>query len=264
MTHLLNKRINSFETLHENKYLLTNSILLKQEITNSLFRKDILVSTLNMTNYNNTIVITISGFTRTNKLLRYRKLISKNKKKKSIKKNHNELTNLFTNSFNNSIFKNNVLINYLNVNKQMHKHRLKHTFGKYKKFNSMLFSRNLNYFLDFLKIICLIEQKRVDTNVLLIILGQIFKNLIKNKHSKFLFFMKHMFNKVVKSKRNNIAGMKFILTGRFMGKPRSKTIKISKGSLELNTTNSGVVYKKTHVYTVYGAFGFKIWINYKK
>lgn len=48
-----------------------------------------------------------------------------------------------------------------------------------------------------------------------------------------------------------------------MGKTRASTIKIERGSLSLNTVNSGCIAEKMHVYTLYGAFGFKIWINYK-
>lgn len=262
MIKLLKKRINNFEALNSNKYLITNSILLKQEITNALLRKEVLISNLNISSLNNNIIITIKGFTRTNKLLRYRRLLKKKGSKKIIK-NHNNITSLFTNSFNNSISQNNVLINYININTTISKFRLIHSFTAYKKFNSMLFSRNINFFLDFLKIASLIEQKRIHVNVFLLILGQVFKNLIKHKHGKFLYFIKFIFNRLVKSKRNNIAGMQFILNGRFMGKPRSKTIKISKGSVELNTISAESTYKKLHVYTIYGAFGFKLWINYK-
>ena len=48
-----------------------------------------------------------------------------------------------------------------------------------------------------------------------------------------------------------------------MGKTRASTVKIAKGSLVLNTVNAGCINDKMHVYTLYGAFGFKLWINYK-
>lgn len=261
MKNLIKKRINNFEALNQNKYLLTNSFLIKQELTNALFRKDILVSNLNLANSNNNIVVTINGFTRTNKLLRYRKLLLK---QKGNSQKNNNLSNLLTNGFNNTLKQNNVLINYINLNKILDKKILASNFKKYKKFNSLLFSRGLNLFLDFLKVITLVEQNKISPKVLLVILGQIFKKLTKGKHSRFIFFIKTIFSYLTKTKNKNILGLKFIMNGRIMGKPRANTVKIEKGSIELNTINSNCFSEKMHVYTVYGAFGFKIWINYKK
>ena len=48
-----------------------------------------------------------------------------------------------------------------------------------------------------------------------------------------------------------------------MGKTRASTVKIEKGALSLTTINADCIENKLHVYTLYGAFGFKIWINYK-
>lgn len=259
MRHLLKKRINTFEALNQNKYALTNSILLKQELANALLRKDIIASTLNISQTNNNMVIAVDGFTRTSKLLKYRKLLKANASK--LFKQKKGLNSLITKSFNNSLKNNNILITYNNLNKIIDKNLLLKNFKTFKKFSSILFTRGFNLFLDFLKVITLIEQKKIAPRALLLILGQIFKNSNKRKHTRFVFFIKTIFDVLVPS--TEILGMKLIINGRIMGKTRASTVKIAKGSLVLNTVNAGCISDKMHVYTLYGAFGFKLWINYK-
>lgn len=77
MRNLLKKRINTFGLVNQNKFLITNSFLIKQELINSLFRKDVIVSNLNMTQSNNTTSLNVDIFTRTGKLLKYRKALKK-------------------------------------------------------------------------------------------------------------------------------------------------------------------------------------------
>lgn len=261
MRNLLNKRINIFEALNQNKYLITNSLLIKQELTNALLRKDIITSVLNLSQSNNNIIISINGFTRTSKLLRYRKLLKANyidTYKKSTR-----LNQLITNSFKNSLKTNNVVLKYLNLNLLVDQTLLQKNFQIFNKFSSILFSRGFNLFLDFLKIITLVEQKKISPKAFLLILGQIFRNSNKQKHTRFVFFIKTIFDTLITSPETNIQGIKLIINGRIMGKTRASTIKLEAGSLALNTVNSGCIAEKLHVYTLYGAFGFKIWINYK-
>ena len=261
MRNLLTKRINAFETLNQNKFLLTNSFVLKQELVNALFRKDILTSALNFSQSNNSIAISIKCFTRTSKLLKYRKLLTNKPSIKKIKK-VNQLNSLFTNSFNNALKSNNLLINYTNLNHSIDKDLLTKNFKIFRKFSSSLFSRGFNLFLDFLKVITLVEQNKISLKSFLIILGQLFRNSNKKKHTKFIFFMKTILDTLIKSKEN-ILGIKFVLNGKIMGKTRASTVKLERGSLASNTVSSGCIADKIHVYTLYGAFGFKLWINYK-
>lgn len=257
---LLKKKINNFEILNKNKYLLTNSFLIKQELINALLRKEILVSSLNMSNSNNNLVITINGFTRTNKLSRYKKLVSQ----RTVNKKKSNLSNLLTDSFNNTIKQNNVLINYININKLIDTKLALKNYKKYKKFLGVMFSRGANLYVDFIKVITLIEQNNIDPQILLLILGQIFRKLSKSKHNRFLLFIKTLFENLTKSKEKNILGIKFIINGRIMGKPRASTVKLETGSIQSHTVDANCFIKKKHVYTVYGAFGFQLSINYKK
>ena len=190
MKNLLNKRINIFEALNQNKSLITNSILIKQELTNALLRKDIITSNLNLSQSNNNIVISINGFTRTSKLLRYRRLL---KQTITNYRKSKQLTQLVTKSFKNNIKTNNILINYSNLNTIIDQNLLTKNFKLFKKFSSLLFARGFNLFLDFLKVITLIEQKKISPKALLLILGQIFRNSNKSKHTRFVFFYQNNF-----------------------------------------------------------------------
>ncbi len=262
MKNLLKKRLKTFEAINKKKFLLTNSILIKQEFTNALLQKDILVSTLNLSRANNNIILAINGFTRTSKLLKYRKLMTKRPTITKIKRQTN-LNKLFTGSFKNKLSTDNVTINYLNLNKLIDKKILSKNFKIFRKFSTVLFSRGFNLFLDFLKVITLIEQKQINPKAFLLILGQIFRNSNKKKHTKFVFFIKTIFDTLINSENSNILGLKFIINGKIMGKTRASTVKIEKGALSLNTINSDCLANQMHVYTLYGAFGFKLWINYK-
>ncbi len=268
MKPLLKKTTNTFDLLSQNKFLITNSLLLKTELTNVLARKELLTSSINFALSNNTTIITIYGFTRTNRLLKYRRFLkkikNKNKKTKAQKLKHKKLLPLFSQNFNKFLTKNNIILNYINLNKSLNKKLLAKNYIQYKNFNSTLFQRNLNLFLDFIKVITLIEKNKINVSILLTILGQIFMNIAKGKHNKFVLFITTIFANITKSKKSKISGAKFIINGRLKGKPRANTTKIYKGSTELNTITANCIYKKIHVYTVYGAFGFKLWINYKK
>lgn len=264
MRNLLKKRINTFGIINQNKFLITNSYLIKQELINALQRKDVLVSNLDIAQTNNTTSLNIEAFTRTAKLLKYRKILKKKKLKNPSLNKHKKVNDLILNSFKNQISSNNLLINYYNINKNIDKKILTNYFKSFKKFSTVLFSRGFNLFIDFLKILSLLDQNKINPKVFLLILGQIFRNLTKKKHTKFIFFIRTLFDNLINSDKNEIVGIKLVINGKLMGKTRASTIKIERGSLSLNTVNSGCISEKMHVYTLYGAFGFKIWVNYKK
>jgi hypothetical protein len=263
MRNLLKKRINTFGIINQNKFLITNSFLIKQELVNALFRKDILVSNINMSQANNTTSLNIDAFTRTSKLLKYRKTLKKGGLINSKYNKYNKVNDLVLSSLKTKFVNNNLLINYTNINKTIDKKVLTNYFKVFRKFSTVLFSRGFNLFIDFLKIVTLVDQNKINPKVFLLVLGQIFRNLTKKKHTKFIFFIKTIFDNLILSESNNVIGIKLVINGRLMGKTRASTVKIERGSLSLNTVNSGCISEKMHVYTLYGAFGFKIWINYK-
>jgi len=100
------------------------------------------------------------------------------------------------------------------------------------------------------------------------LLGQIFKVLPKKTHNRFLVFLELVFKflliKKLSSKRNiffsTIKGIKFIVNGKIRGKMRSSSKCISVGTIPIQSLNKNIEFSKTHVYTLYGAFGFQIWL----
>jgi hypothetical protein len=264
MRNLLKKRINTFGIINQNKFLITNSFLIKQELTNALFRKDILVSNIDISQSNNTTALNLEAFTRTSKLLKYRKTLKKKTLNNSRYKNYSKVNSLILNSLKNQFTNSNLLVNYTNINRKIDKKVLTNCFKAFRKFSTVLFSRGFNLFIDFLKIVSLVDQNKINPKMFLLILGQIFRNLTKKKHTKFIFFIKTIFDNLITSENNNVIGIKLVINVKLMGKTRASTVKIERGSLSLNTVNSGCIAEKMHVYTLYGAFGFKIWINYKE
>ena len=102
------------------------------------------------------------------------------------------------------------------------------------------------------------------------LLGQIFRILPKSKHGRFLVFLKLLFKNLLLASKDfnnkglkSILGVKLIISGKIKGKPRSSTTCIQVGSVPSQSLNKDVSFSKIHVYTLYGAFGFKIWVHKK-
>lgn len=57
-----------------------------------------------------------------------------------------------------------------------------------------------------------------------------------------------------------IKGVKFIVSGRLRDKQRSSFICLQEGLIPISNLKSGVDFSKMHVNTIYGVFGFKLWI----
>ena len=137
-------------------------------------------------------------------------------------------------------------------------------FKKLKKSGLFLFSRRFSFFLDFIKILSLFSNSQISAEVFLFFLQKIFKNLTKKNHNQFLSFLKTCFILlIVNSKRkNSIKGLKLIINGKLKGKPRSSSTLLLVGNISSQTLDSKIDFSKTHVYTIYGVFGLKLWVSY--
>jgi hypothetical protein len=161
-----------------------------------------------------------------------------------------------------------VLINLKVLNAEVNKFFLKEFYKKTAKFVNVLFSRKFNLFIDFLKISSLFYQKKISGLVFLYILGQVFKVLPKRKHNRFLFFLKQIFQVFIGAPSNKfllssqkILGIKFIVNGKLQGKTRSNSCCIQVGVVPNQSIDKHIEFSKLHVYTLYGVFGFKMWIH---
>jgi hypothetical protein len=233
-----------------------------------LSRKGILVLEKTLNFYNNQAFLTLTTFFRSNKTIFYRrKKLSKKSSINLISLNSNFL-NLFSAQFN--LFSNNLLVlNFKNINKQLNKRLCAYFYETIKRFNGVLFSRRFNLFIDFIKFSSFFAQSKINSNSYIYLLGQIFRILPKRKHTRFIFFLKTIFKIIVEKapyyfeKQSNILkikGIKFTINGKLQGKTRADSSSIQVGSVPIQSIGKNVDFSKLHVYTIYGAFGFQMWV----
>lgn len=243
-------------------------------INTLLLRKDILLVNKTLNFVNNQSFYTLELFYRTKKLALY-----KNKKKRKIKEtgqvkatfgSNPSFLNLFSNAFkklatNLFVFKFVVLNNFIDKNVVLQ------LFREFRSFFYLLFNRRFNLFVDFLKLTFLLYINKVQVSTYLFLLSQIFKVLPKKAHNRFLVFLELVFKSLIEkklsSKRNlyfsTISGIKFIMNGKIRGRMRASSKCISIGTIPIQSLQKNIEFYKTHVYTLYGAFGFQIWL-YRK
>jgi hypothetical protein len=135
-------------------------------------------------------------------------------------------------------------------------------YSKNRRFINSLFQRRFNLFVDFIKLNALISEKQITPHSYLNILCQIFKTLPKRQHNQFFLLIANVFKTLV-SRNDFIQGMKLIISGKLKGKARSSTHKILIGKMPTQTHSANIMTSKTHAYTIYGAFGIKLWILFK-
>jgi len=229
-----------------------------------LNKKSILIDERELNFEANKTFLNMSIFFRSNKTLFYRRK-GFNSKLKNF--SNDALKSLFFRNFKDS--NNNILaIKLVNLNNYLDKELLNSFYRNFKRFVGVLFNRRFNLFIDFLKINSLFLKSKISSKLYLSILGQVFKILPKSKHGRFLVFLKILFKNLINIsasfKGRNILpilGIKLLISGRLKGKPRSSTSCIQVGSVPSQSLSRDVDFSKTHVYTLYGAFGFKIWIH---
>jgi hypothetical protein len=236
-----------------------------------LSKKGVLVTNKELNLIGNLIHLNFTIFYDNAKLAGYKKRTQKIRKGfKNFKKpnfDFQKTARMFTSKF--TLFRSNLaLINLRVLNGLVNKSYLKKFYQTTAKFVSVLFLRKFNLFIDFLKISSLFHQKKISATVFLHVLGQIFKVLPKRKHNRFLFFAKHIFQTFTEAPRkssslspNQILGVKFIVSGKLQGKTRGSSNCIQVGAVPTQSIERNIEFSKLHVHTLYGVFGFKIWVH---
>ena len=84
----------------------------------------------------------------------------------------------------------------------------------------------------------------------------------------FLIFSQILFSSFISkiplyTHEKQILGVKFLINGRLKGKPRSNVTTLLVGSVPVQSLEKDIQFSKLHVNTIYGVFGFQIWI-YRK
>lgn len=232
------------------KYNILNTNQLSQNFVFALQKKAIVVSNLLLSNKDKKINIIAHVFYKTSKLRLYK---TKSKEKLNLKKDFLNITNLLDTK--------NVTVTVKNLNLLINERELLVLFDVLKKYSGKLFNKRIYLFCDVLKLLLLISEKKASVWSLIFVLAQAFKPLQKKQHGMFISFLKEIFNYFVKN--NKLIGVKIILAGRLKGKPMASFSKLNIGKIGLNTQRANIQNAQTHIYTIYGCFGLKLWINYK-
>jgi hypothetical protein len=261
------KRLNFLSAeynLNSRIFLLSKQFL--EAISQILKIKNVLVvsKTINFTG--NTAFLNISVFFKSAKLkkisrfLLFKKITSKNTKLNSSFKTL--VQNIFNQYQISSLKLKFTVLNFL-ANKKITKFCLK----KFKKHFKFLFTRRLKLFFDFNQIVSLYVCNYLTTKFLIYNLAIIFSRLKKQRHSKFLTFIRDLFEIIIfelptefKIKKHKISGVKFILKGKIRGKTRKKTEIITVGTVPNSATYKQVEFAKIATVTSYGVFGLKMWV----
>jgi hypothetical protein len=259
--------------LYSNKKIFGIGLLFLKNLISLFNRRNIFLINSNLNLNENKINLNLIIFFKTIKII--------NLKKKNIKRRNQRIKNVikkkknfFLQKFYQQLFFNNLLLlrNYigflkiknLNLLLQERENKIlqKKFYYFYKKIAFSLFPRRFNFFIDSIKITTLFLKGFITTSFFIKILGNIFKILQKRKHVKFLYFIKKLFKNllITQNNVNSILGIKCRINGKLRGKTRSSTCCIFLGQVPNQSVNKFIDYAKTHVFTVYGVFGFKLWV----
>lgn len=160
---------------------------------------------------------------------------------------------------------NNAVIKFYNINSTIN---IKKSLSLYAKLKSSIFSllKKRRYLLiDFIRIITLITENKASGKLFAGIISQIFSTLSKKSHNRFFLILKKVFKIIILENQLpqntlKIEGIKLKISGRIRGKTRSDIRVITVGSVPLQTESKHIEFFKQHIYTLYGAFGLKLWI----
>lgn len=229
-----------------------------------LNQKSIVLTDKTLNFINNKVYLNITFFFKTAKLKGYKKNYSKSL---TVSKERNSITKFFVKELS-SLKVNFISLNLRVINKEVNERIGRFFYAKTKRFIKTLLSRRFNLFVDFIKTTSLLCENKISVQAYLSILAQIFRVLRKRIHSRFLLFLKEIFSllTIVKShnKRSldhNIKGIKILVNGKLRGKTRSSSSCIQMGAVPSQSLDKNVSFAKIHIYTLYGVFGFRMWIH---
>jgi len=248
--------------LRSTKRRFLENYLLSLNGNSLFFNKGLLLSEPELLKNRTQFILNLPAFYRTKLLLFYRRRLVSHEKNL----NQLEFQSKFVSFLKNHTFfkRNEVLINIFCLNRNLNESTLRTDYSFYKHYKRELFARNHNLWLDFIKVTNLVVSKQLNAKALLLLFGALFKYLNKRKHSKFILFVSCLFDHLILKYPSQIRGLRLVISGRLLSKPRSSVAKIERGTLNLTSKDADLSSSQMHVYTLYGAFGLKLYINYKK
>ena len=224
-------------------------------LKNLFFIRKVFVTNLILNFSENKIYLYLDLFFRTAKVLFL-------KKSKFILKKNNKSIKLF--KVLNLLKKKKIVFNFNIVNFHLKKKIILFKFFKaYKRYAFSIFPRRFNFFLDFLKISLLFKENKIKISFFITVLAEIFRILQKKKHAHFIYFLNRYFKYLIETSDgvnySKLSGIKFIIRGKLKGKRRKSISIINYGQIPIQSLSKQIEYAKTHAFTVYGAFGLKLW-----
>jgi len=258
MIDLKKKSLLTLNNINQINYnnVFTKEIYLLKKILFNIFKKlQIFLLSIYIDISKNKISYNLYLYISSKKLISLKKCKNTNQKVK-IYKNINKLLFRKLNNLNINLISIKIKI----LNKEVNKNALHFLFNLLKKFSTSIFEKRFNLFIDFLKFCILLNSSKVTTKNFLQILSQVFKNLHKKKHSRFIMLLKVLLEFLIKNNfENKILGIKIVLSGKLKGKTMASSIKLLKGKVS-NSFNNFLDYSQTDIFTKYGVFGLKCWI----
>lgn len=202
----------------------------------------------------------------TRKILFFKRKLSKKKGTRSVldlKRNtRSEAFGKLFNIYNLNHYKVKALV----INRYVRRNLLLFLFTKFKRFRFNLFARRLHFFYDFLKITALFLNNRVELEFYIQIWARLFKNISKRLHNKFVSFAKLAFSSFLYMPASvtsvcgyKFLGAKFIISGRLRAKGRASSKLVKVGTFMPQSISKPTEYSSTHVNTLYGIYGIKLW-----
>lgn len=252
--------------------------LILQHLQKLFLKVDVCIVARTLQKSSNKIYLNFNLFFRTRKLIKYKKFYKKLQHKNknffrfyyifSIIKFLKSKFSIFLINFKFCVL-NNLLLKKNRVRTKL----LFEFYDLFRRYSKLLFPRRVNFFLDFVKLSVLFFLGFLKISFFIKLFSEIFTILQKKRHSFFFQFIKFFFitmlnydlteSSLTLNHRvlNKILGVKFLASGKLKGKPRSSTLNMCLGNIPVQSLGAEVEYAKQHIYTRYGVFGFKIWLN---
>jgi len=159
---------------------------------------------------------------------------------------------------------NSLIIQLCCLNSKVDKLQILYIYKLFKKYINILFVKNFNLFIDFLKIIVLFNNMQIEIESFIYIISVIFKKLHKRLHNKYFVFLNTLIKFLLKNKYScSIVGIKLKISGKLKGKPIASNHVYLKGKISTQSFSTNIRYSQKDIFTKYGVFGLKFWIRYK-
>lgn len=132
------------------------------------------------------------------------------------------------------------------------------------RYRKSLFARKNILYTDFIRMFSLFMKNKINPDLFLFFIGQMFSRLAKRKHNYFFIFLKDLTKFLISQKSSLYEGFKIIIKGKVMGKPRASTQVIKIGNVSVQTFDRKFSRSQTTVFTIYGTFSITLYISYKE